>query len=113
MIPALADLTTLRLGGPPARLVEVADEAAIVGAVRAADAAGTPLLVMAGGSNLVVADAGFPGTVVRIASHGVREECDRLEVAAGEPWDPFVAGCVAAGRAGLECLSGIPGSVGA
>ena len=113
MHPALADLTTLRLGGPAGRLVEAADEAAMLAAVREADAAGRPLLVLAGGSNLVVADAGFPGTVLRIASRGVREDGDRLEVAAGEPWDPFVARCVAAGRAGLECLSGIPGSVGA
>ncbi len=110
MPPALADLTTLRLGGPPARLVEAADEAAIVEAVRAA---GEPLLILAGGSNLVVADAGFPGTVVRITSRGVAEDGDRVEVAAGEPWDPFVARCVAAGRVGVECLAGIPGSVGA
>jgi UDP-N-acetylmuramate dehydrogenase len=113
MIPALAELTTLRLGGPPARLVEATGEAAIIAAVREADAAGTPLLILAGGSNLVVADAGFPGTVLRIASRGVREEGERLIVAAGEEWDPFVARCVAAGRAGIECLSGIPGSVGA
>jgi UDP-N-acetylmuramate dehydrogenase len=111
--PALADLTTLRLGGPAGRIVEAADEAALIAAVREADAAGTPLLVLAGGSNVVVADDGFPGTVLRIASRGVHEDGDRLEVAAGEPWDPFVARCVAAGRAGLECLSGIPGSVGA
>ena len=113
MIPALADLTTLRLGGPPARLVDAADEHAIVAAVRAADDAGEPLLVLAGGSNLVVADAGFPGTVVRIASRGVRAEGTVLEVAAGEPWDPLVERCVADGLAGFECLSGIPGSVGA
>jgi UDP-N-acetylmuramate dehydrogenase len=113
MIPALAELTTLRLGGPPARLVEATGEAAIVAAVREADASRTPLLVLAGGSNLVVADEGFPGTVLRIASRGLREEGDRLIVAAGEEWDPFVARCVAEGRAGVECLSGIPGSVGA
>jgi UDP-N-acetylmuramate dehydrogenase len=111
--PALAELTTLRLGGPAARLVEASDEGAIIAAVRAADAAGEPLLLLAGGSNLVVADAGFPGTVLRIASRGVREEAGRLEVAAGEPWDPLVARLVAAGLAGVECLSGIPGSVGA
>ena len=110
MIPALADLTTLRLGGPPARYEEAADEAAIIAAVRAAD---EPLLVLAGGSNLVVADAGFPGTVVHITSRGVREDGNALEVAAGEPWDPLVARCVDAGLAGFECLSGIPGSVGA
>ena len=113
MIPALAELTTLRLGGPPARFVDAADERAVVAAVREADADGTPLLVLAGGSNLVVADDGFPGTVVRISSRGVHEDGDRLQVAAGEPWDPFVARVVQAGRAGLECLSGIPGSVGA
>jgi UDP-N-acetylmuramate dehydrogenase len=113
MHQALADLTTLRLGGPAGRLLEAADEAAIVAAVRAADEAGEPLLILAGGSNLVVADAGFPGTVLRITSRGVREKGDRIVVAAGEPWDPFVARCVAAERAGVECLSGIPGSVGA
>jgi len=113
MPPALADLTTLRLGGPAARLLTAVDEDAIVAAVRAADAAGEPLLILAGGSNLVVADAGFPGTVLRIASRGVEEHGDRLVVAAGESWDPFVARCVAAGRPGVECLAGIPGSVGA
>src|SRR5215207_2527525 len=113
MQPALADLTTLRLGGPAGRLLDAAEEDAIVAAVRAADAGGEPLLVMSGGSNLVVADAGFPGTVLRIVSRGVRAEGDRFEVAAGEPWDPFVARCVAADLAGIECLSGIPGSVGA
>jgi UDP-N-acetylmuramate dehydrogenase len=110
MPPALADYTTLRLGGPAGRFVEAADEDAIVAAVRAADA---PLLILAGGSNLVVADAGFPGTVLRIASRGIATAGDRLTVAAGEPWDPFVARCVADGRAGVECLAGIPGSVGA
>ena len=113
MIPALADLTTLRLGGPPARLVEAHDEAAIIASVRAAERAAQPLLVLAGGSNVVVADAGFPGTVVRLVSRGVRVRGDVLEVAAGEPWDPLVERCVAEGRAGFECLSGIPGSVGA
>jgi UDP-N-acetylmuramate dehydrogenase len=114
----LADLTTLRLGGPAGRLVEAADEAAVVEAVRRADRAGEPLLVLAGGSNVVVADAGFPGTVLRIATRGIAqiEAPDGrvlLEVQAGEPWDAFVARCVADGLAGVECLAGIPGSVGA
>jgi UDP-N-acetylmuramate dehydrogenase len=113
MRPAFAELTTLRLGGPAGRLIDAGSEESVVEAVREADAAGEPLLVMSGGSNLVVADAGFPGTVLRIVTRGVREDGDRLEVAAGEPWDPLVARCVAAGRAGVECLSGIPGSVGA
>ena len=72
-----------------------------------------PLLVLAGGSNVVVADGGFPGTVVRVLTRGVRREGERLEVQAGEPWDELVARCVAAGLQGFECLSGIPGSTGA
>src|SRR5499427_3424030 len=68
---ALADYTTLRLGGPARRLVEAATEAEIVAEVQAADERGEPLLVLGGGSNLVVADEGFPGTVVRIATGGV------------------------------------------
>jgi len=110
---ALAELTTLRLGGPAGRLVDAATEDEVLAAVRAADATREPLLILAGGSNLVVADAGFPGTVLRIATRGVETTGDRLDVAAGEPWDPLVAACVESGRAGVECLSGIPGSVGA
>jgi UDP-N-acetylmuramate dehydrogenase len=110
-------MTTLRLGGPPARLVEALGEDELLAAVRGADAAGEPLLVLAGGSNVVVADEGFPGTVVRVAGGGVRRRADgdrvRLDVQAGEPWEDLVAACVAEGLAGVECLSGIPGSVGA
>ena len=111
---ALAELTTLRLGGPPRRYVHGGDEEAIVAAVREADAAGEPVLVLAGGSNVVVADEGFPGTVVRIVSRGVQDDGrGGLVVQAGESWDPLVAATVRAGLAGFECLSGIPGSVGA
>ncbi len=113
----LSDLTTLRLGGPAGRLVEARTEDHVAAAVRESDAAGEPLLVLAGGSNVVVADEGFPGAVVLIATRGV-ERADEgtralLDVQAGEPWDPFVERCVAGGLAGVECLSGIPGSVGA
>jgi UDP-N-acetylmuramate dehydrogenase len=110
----LSELTTLRLGGPAGRLVEARTEAEVVAGVAAADAAGEPLLVLAGGSNVVIADDGFPGTVVRVLTAGVEED-DRatLTVQAGEPWDPFVERCVDGGLAGIECLSGIPGSVGA
>ena len=128
---ALAGYTTLRLGGPARRLVEAATDEQVVAAIRAADDRGEPLLVLGGGSNLVVADAGFPGTVVRIATKGVRldgaggpgtggpgaggngRDAVELTVAAGEDWDAVVAGCVAEGLAGLECLSGIPGCAGA
>jgi UDP-N-acetylmuramate dehydrogenase len=109
----LAPLTTLRLGGPAGRLVEARSEDGLVAAVRAADEAGEPLLVLAGGSNVVIADAGFPGTVVRVLTSGVERQGPVLEVQAGEPWDPFVERCVHDGLAGIECLSGIPGSIGA
>jgi UDP-N-acetylmuramate dehydrogenase len=118
----LADHTTLRLGGPAARLVEAATDAEVVAEVRAADRGGEPLLVLGGGSNLVVADEGFPGTVVHVATSGVRRaqtadggggDLAELTVAAGEDWDTVVAGCVGDGLAGLECLSGIPGRAGA
>jgi UDP-N-acetylmuramate dehydrogenase len=110
----LAELTTLRLGGPAARMVEARSEDELVAAVREADTAREPLLVLAGGSNVVVADEGFPGVVVRVMTSGVSPAPGGgLEVQAGEPWDPFVARCVHDGLAGIECLSGIPGSVGA
>lgn len=117
--PTLADLTTLRVGGPAARLVEVHDEASLVEVVRAADAAGEPVLLVAGGSNLLVADEGFAGTVVVVRSRGVRiESADAcsgatVTVAAGEPWDDLVARAVAEGWSGVEALSGVPGSTGA
>ncbi len=113
----LAPRTTLRLGGPAARFLEARTEAEVVAAVANADGAGEELLVLAGGSNVVVADAGFPGVVVAIATAGVErtEEGERvvLTVQAGEDWDALVARTVAEGLAGVECLSGIPGSVGA
>jgi UDP-N-acetylmuramate dehydrogenase len=103
----LAELTTLRLGGPAGEYVEARTEAELIDAGR--DAA----LIVSGGSNVVVADAGVPGRVVRIATRGVERDGARLTVAAGEDWDGLVAYCVAAGLQGFECLSGIPGSVGA
>jgi UDP-N-acetylmuramate dehydrogenase len=111
----LAPLTTLRLGGPARRLVEAESAEELVTAVREAD---EPVLVMGGGSNLVIADAGWPGIVVRIASRGRRVERRQdgsvlLTVEAGEDWDDVVAATVADGLGGLECLSGIPGRTGA
>ncbi len=115
---SLSELTTLRLGGPAARIVAPAGEDALLEAVGAADADGEPLLVLAGGSNVVVADDGFPGTVVRVATRGVdafqmSDGRMALDVAAGENWDTLVAACVEQGLSGIEALSGIPGSVGA
>ncbi|MFA6576920.1 MAG: FAD-binding protein, partial [Nocardioides sp.] len=118
----LADHTTLRLGGPAARFETATTEARLVELVTAADAAGEPLLVLGGGSNLVVADEGFPGTVVKVATTGVSADVEGddptcggvlVTVAAGEPWDAFVGTAVARGWVGVEALSGIPGCVGA
>jgi UDP-N-acetylmuramate dehydrogenase len=103
----LAELTTLRLGGPAGALVEARSEAQVLAAAPRAD------LILAGGSNVVVADEGVPGTVVRIATRGIDRDGARLTVAAGEDWDALVAMTVGEGLQGFECLSGIPGSVGA
>ncbi|MFG2163634.1 UDP-N-acetylmuramate dehydrogenase [Micromonospora chersina] len=114
----LARYTTLRLGGPAGRLeiATCADE--IVRQVREAEAREQAVLLLAGGSNVVIGDQGFPGTVVLIRSRGFRvvaEDADTVtvRVEAGEPWDDLVAATVERGWSGLECLSGIPGSAGA
>jgi len=115
----LADHTTLHLGGPAAEFVVAETEDVLVEAVSSADAAGTPVLVLGGGSNLVIADEGFEGRVVRVATRGVTvadaSQCAgvSVSVAAGEPWDDLVAHAVAQGWVGIEALSGIPGLVGA
>jgi UDP-N-acetylmuramate dehydrogenase len=109
----LAELTTLGLGGPARRLLPVATEQELVAAVRELDAAGEPLLVLAGGSNVVIADAGFDGTVVHVRTRGIVRDGDSLVVQAGESWDGVVAEAGAQKLAGIEALSGIPGSAGA
>ncbi|HEY2879584.1 UDP-N-acetylmuramate dehydrogenase [Nocardioides sp.] len=118
----LADHTTLRLGGPAKGWARATTEDALIEAVRRCDEVGEPVLVLAGGSNLVVADEGFDGTVVEVATTGVRADHEGdhatcggvvVTVAAGEPWDPFVARAVESHWAGIEALSGIPGSLGA
>lgn len=109
----LAPLTTFRLGGPATRLITATTDEEVVDAVRAADASATPLLIIGGGSNLVVSDKGFEGTALRIATRGFRLDGTRLELAAGENWSEAVARTVEAGLAGIECLAGIPGSAGA
>ncbi|MBH5335441.1 UDP-N-acetylmuramate dehydrogenase [Streptomyces pactum] len=109
----LAPLTTLRLGGPATRLITATTDDEVIAAVRAADASATPLLIIGGGSNLVISDKGFEGTALRIATRGVRLDGTRLELAAGENWSEAVARTVEAGLAGIECLAGIPGSAGA
>ncbi|MGV9410275.1 UDP-N-acetylmuramate dehydrogenase [Nocardia sp. NPDC003693] len=108
----LAELTTLRVGGP-AVLADCASTESLVATVRALDAAGIPVLLIAGGSNLLIADSGFAGVAVRIATTGVRIGADSVIAEAGANWDAVVAATVEAGFGGLECLSGIPGSAGA
>jgi UDP-N-acetylmuramate dehydrogenase len=122
----LSELTTLRLGGPPARLIDAESEAELIAAVAECDDRGEPVLLLGGGSNVVVADEGFPGTVIRVRSRGVAVDakgCDPddlaacggllVSVAAGETWDDLVMRAVGEGWIGVEALSGIPGSVGA
>jgi UDP-N-acetylmuramate dehydrogenase len=122
MTEILADHTTLRLGGPAGEFMVAESEQDLLEAIRSADDAGTPLLVLGGGSNLVVADEGFHGRVVQIATRGiVEDDIDDLScrgavtvtLQSGEPWDAFVAHAVASGWVGVEALSGIPGLVGA
>ncbi|MFC4126051.1 UDP-N-acetylmuramate dehydrogenase [Nocardia rhizosphaerae] len=108
----LADLTTLRVGGP-ALVVDCATTEALIATVTALDAAEIRVLLLAGGSNLLIDDAGFDGVVVRVATTGVRLGADLVLAEAGAGWDEVVAATVAAGLGGLECLSGIPGSAGA
>jgi len=120
-----AELTTLRLGGPVRSLLEVTTEADLIDAVRVADEAGDPVLIVGGGSNLVVSDAGFDGIVILVRTLGVSvqsDDCDDLAglcggvmvtVQAGEDWDGLVARAVAENWRGFEALSGIPGTVGA
>ena len=114
----LAPLTTLELGGPARHLVEPRTRDQVLASVAWAKARGAALLVLGGGSNVVISDAGFDGLVLRTgAVRGRRFEPEDqhmlVHAAAGEPWDPLVADVVARGWAGVECLSGIPGLVGA
>lgn len=112
----LHDYTSLRVGGPAKSFVEVSTEPEIIAAIEAAG--DTPILIIGGGSNLLISDSGFEGTVIHIANNQAESEIDAcsgatLTIGAGENWDDFVASTIARGFAGLETLSGIPGTVGA
>jgi UDP-N-acetylmuramate dehydrogenase len=113
----LADFTTLRIGGPADHLVEVTTEQDLIDAIRDADAAAQPVLLLSGGSNMVVGDEGFRGTVIKIATRGIRVDADAcsgamIHVAAGEDWDDVVQRAIAEEWVGLESMSGIPGLAG-
>ncbi len=113
----LAELTTLGVGGEAGELLVATSREEVMAGLAGAQQAGRPLLVLGGGSNVVIGDAGFPGTVLRMATTGrtaVHDGDDVLvSVEAGEEWGSFVDSCVEEGLAGVECLAGIPGSVGA
>ena len=114
----LADYTTLGLGGPARDFVSADTEQGLIDAIRDADRSGEPVLLIGGGSNLVISDEGFPGKVVHVNTRGftcvdVGAGAVSVTVAAGEDWDGVVAATVAEGLAGLEPLSGIPGRAGA
>ena len=115
----LSALTTSAVGGPAGKFIEARTEAEIIDAVRSADAAGEQVLIISGGSNLLVSDDGFPGTVVRIASEGftvsAEDSCGGVSVVvqAGHNWDQLVDHAVRHAWSGIEALSGIPGSTGA
>lgn len=113
----LAPLTTLRVGGPAQEFVEVHSDEEFIDVVRSADSCGQQVLLIAGGSNLVIGDDGFNGLTVHVRSRGIDITLDGDDVlvraAAGESWDRLVAQLVADGYSGIETLSGIPGSVGA
>lgn len=112
----LRDYTSLRVGGPAKKFVQVGTEAEIISAIEAAG--DSPILIIGGGTNILVADSGFQGTVIRITNNSVQAEVDAcsgatLTIGAGENWDEFVQRTIERGFAGLETLSGIPGTVGA
>ena len=113
---SLAPLTTMKVGGPARYFVESKTIAEVQGAVAFARSRNLPLFVLGGGSNLVVSDAGWPGLVMKVGITGIDERNENgkaiFDVGAGEEWDKFAARAVARNCTGVECLSGIPGSVG-
>ena len=113
----LSSFTTLRVGGPARKIIHAHSEAELIEFVKAADSAKEPILILGGGSNLLISDAGFAGTVIRVESKGNALDYDAcsggmIEVSAGEDWDKFVGISIEKGFADLESLSGIPGTVG-
>ena len=118
MSESLRDYTTLHIGGPAKKFLHATTEAELINAVSAADSAGEQVLIIGGGSNVLVGDEGFSGTVIRVETKGNSYAVDAcsggmISVAAGEDWDEFVEWIIGKGFAGVETLSGIPGTVGA
>jgi UDP-N-acetylmuramate dehydrogenase len=109
----LAPFTTLELGGRAQHFAEVQSRAELLEGLAWARERGLPVSVIAGGSNVLISDRGIAGLVLRMRTRGVEFAAERVSVEAGENWDELVAACVQRELCGLECLSGIPGSVGA
>jgi UDP-N-acetylmuramate dehydrogenase len=113
----LAPMTTLGIGGRARYFAEVTTTEALLAGVEWARAESLPMFVLGGGSNILVADSGFPGLVLRVSIREVETQIDGddavVRAGAGEDWDPLVARCVRSNWTGFECLSGIPGRVGA
>ena len=114
----LADLTTLRVGGEAKEFLVATSESELIEFVSAADRDGTPVLIIGGGSNILVSDDGFPGRVIKVATQGIDEASDAcsggmITVQAGVDWDAFVTWAIGRGFVGVETLAGIPGTVGA
>jgi len=112
----LSKYTSFRVGGPAQKIVQVSTETEIIAAIE--EAGESPVLIMGAGTNVLIADKGFDGTVIRISNNSVQSEVDAcsgatLTIGAGEDWDTFVQTTIDRGYAGLETLSGIPGTVGA
>src|SRR5213076_256130 len=113
---ALAPLTTMKVGGPARFFIDSKTITEVQEAVAFARSRDLPLFVLGGGSNLVISDSGWPGLVLKIGIAGIDERNENgkaiFDVGAGEEWDTFATRAVARNCAGVECLSGIPGSVG-
>jgi UDP-N-acetylmuramate dehydrogenase len=112
----LSQFTSFRVGGPAKKVIQVSTESEIISAIE--EAGDSPVLILGGGTNLLISDKGFDGTVIRISNNSVQSEVDAcsgatLTIGAGEDWDTFVQTSIDRGYAGLETLSGIPGTVGA
>ena len=112
----LSQFTSFRVGGPAKKVIQVSTESEIIAAIE--EAGDSPVLILGGGTNLLISDKGFDGTVIRISNNAVQSEVDAcsgatLTIGAGEDWDTFVQTSIDRGYAGLETLSGIPGTVGA
>lgn len=109
----LADLTTLKIGGKARLFVRAESEEQVLNAFSFADENDIPLVILGGGSNVLISDAGFDGLVLQIGLKGIQVKENIITAQAGEDWDEFVKFCVGEKLAGIECLSGIPGFVGA